>query len=148
MLEIKVLTESCAAATSQLMKENKEDLAFFHPHSDSCEEIRIIFANAIINIYAGVYIAGALVGYGMLRGWDDGFDVPSLGILIDRKWRGRGIFKMLMTYLHTSAKINGAEKVRLTVYETNPAYEMYKNLGYVFDEGYLKDGIKQGFINL
>ena len=32
-----------------------------------------------------------VVGFAMLRGWDEGYEVPSFGVLVDRDHQGRGI---------------------------------------------------------
>ncbi|HST30778.1 MAG TPA: GNAT family N-acetyltransferase, partial [Chthoniobacterales bacterium] len=75
-----------------------------------------------------------VVGYGMLRGWDEGYAIPSLGIALDPSVRGRGCSRALMNFLHDTAKKRGATKVRLKVDSRNrPAIELYRSLGYVFE---------------
>jgi ribosomal-protein-alanine N-acetyltransferase len=77
--------------------------------------------------------SGAVVGYGLLRGWADGFAVPSLGIAVHPAHRGRGIARRLMTHLHDVAARRGAERVRLKVYRHNTAaLRLYESLGYEF----------------
>ncbi len=74
-----------------------------------------------------------VLGYGMLRGWDDGWKIPSLGIALDPRIRGNGTGEMLMHFLHAAARRRGATKVRLKVYPDNrTAIALYKKLGYVF----------------
>jgi glycosyltransferase involved in cell wall biosynthesis/ribosomal protein S18 acetylase RimI-like enzyme len=81
------------------------------------------------------YIAreGAVaVGLSMLRGWDDGYDVPSFGVLVDQRRQGRGIGTALTAWTVCKAKELGAEQVRLSVYASNPAaYGIYARLGFV-----------------
>jgi len=74
-----------------------------------------------------------IVAYGMLRGWAEGFEVPSLGIAVHPQHRGRGIARQFMQHLHRVAVGRGAERVRLKVYRHNQAaVGLYKSLGYSF----------------
>lgn len=76
---------------------------------------------------------GAIVAYGLLRGWSEGFAVPSLGIAVHPAHRSRGIARRLMTHLHDVAAARGAARVRLKVYRHNlPAMRLYESLGYEF----------------
>ena len=69
----------------------------------------------------------------MLRGWDEGREIPSLGIVIDAAWQGRGCGRRMMDYLHQTARERGARRVRLKVYpENSRALAWYQKLGYVF----------------
>jgi len=75
-----------------------------------------------------------VVGYGMLRGWDEGYAIPSLGIALDPSIRGRGYSRLLMNFLHETAKTRGATRVRLKVDSQNrPGIELYRSLGYIFE---------------
>jgi ribosomal protein S18 acetylase RimI-like enzyme len=73
----------------------------------------------------------------MLRGWDEGFEVPSLGIATRSSVRGTGLGGLLVQFLHAAACRRGANRVILKVYKDNiPARRLYEKLGYRFvDEG-------------
>lgn len=78
--------------------------------------------------------SAAVVGYGMLRGWVEGYETPSLGIAVHPDHRGRGIARQLMDHLHTVAGERGAVRVRLKVYRTNlAAVRLYASLDYEFE---------------
>jgi ribosomal protein S18 acetylase RimI-like enzyme len=88
-----------------------------------------------------------VIGYGMLRGWDEGYVIPSLGIALDSSVRGRGYGTALMNFLHDIAKQRGAAKVRLKVDSKNlPAIELYRGLGYIFEPEGDQDLV--GFLDL
>ena len=108
---------------------------FFHPHEFTLDK-----AHELSN-YAGkdcYYIAldqEDVVGYGMLRGWEEGFEIPSLGIIVGKKARGCGLGRTFMHFLHKQAIEHGADSVRLTVKKENKiAKSLYESLGYVFSE--------------
>jgi ribosomal protein S18 acetylase RimI-like enzyme len=110
------------------------DHAFFHPHPMTDEEARKICAYAGRDLYYAACAGGRIVAYGILRGWDEGYAIPSLGIAIATEARGRGLARPLMAFLHAAAKAHGASQVRLTVYNDNHrAVELYRRLGYAFE---------------
>lgn len=77
---------------------------------------------------------GEVLGYGLLRGWDQGYDVPSLGIAIRPDRRGQGLGILLMHFLHAAARQRGALRVRLRVHPGNArARDLYEKLGYRFE---------------
>lgn len=122
----------------------KKDYDKFHPHDLGYKEALHICNYNGKDLYYAVTSSNSkenptginnfevsILAYGLLRGWDDGYDVPSLGICLSPKARGKGISKMFMHFLHSAAKYNGAKQVRLKVYKNNiPAVNLYKSLGY------------------
>ena len=117
---------------------NDTSAAKFHPH-DFWEEDAQRFANYTgQDIYAGYFSeANDMIAYGMLRGIDDGFRIPSLGIYVIPDARGRGVSREVMNGLHFMARTElGASKVRLKVYSDNlPALNLYQKMGYQFETG-------------
>jgi len=111
--------------------EQAGDTAKFHPHPFTAEEAARRCAYLGKDLYYVALLDRRVLGYGMLRGWDEGFDVPSLGIALHPKARATGLARALMTFLHAAAKVRGATKVRLKVYPDNTkALELYRSLGY------------------
>ncbi len=121
------------------------DGAHFHPHPLTRDEAARRCAYAGRDVYGVAVAEGTVLGYGMLRGWDEGFDVPSLGIAVDADARGTGLGRLVMLWLHAEARRRGAAKVRLKVYPGNAtAVRLYESLGYVFERD-LVDGQRLGF---
>lgn len=110
--------------------------AMFHPHPfDATTSARICGTAtgnpAAADEYHVVLEHGRIVAYGMLRGWSEGYAVPSLGIAVLPECRRRGLAQQLMDHLHRVAAERGATTVRLKVYRTNPAaIRLYESLGY------------------
>jgi len=121
------------------------DERLFHPHPLTPESARTICrGRESTSVHAAdeYHLAidasasdgpGPVVGYGLLRGWSEGFAVPSLGIAVHPAHRGRGIARRLMHHLHDVAARRGAKRVRLKVYRHNTAaLRLYESLGYEF----------------
>lgn len=124
---------------SDIVKLNEDKK--FHPHAFDKD-----FANYLCS-YSGkdlYYIIvnesdiNEVVAYGFLRGWDEGYDRPCLGIYVNKKYRGQGYSKLFMNFLHLAAKNRGSKEVMLKVYKDNlTAVNLYKKIGYdivSFDE--------------
>jgi [ribosomal protein S18]-alanine N-acetyltransferase len=105
----------------------------FHPHPFTPEAARERCRYAGRDVYFVAVAGGNVLAYGMLRGWDEGYSVPSLGIAVHASARGLGLGRALMLYLHAEAARRGAERIRLKVYPDNAtAVALYRSLGYVF----------------
>jgi [ribosomal protein S18]-alanine N-acetyltransferase len=103
----------------------------FHPHSlttDAAHERASYCGN---DVYVVLCEADSVLGYGMLRGWDEGYDIPSLGIAIHPDAQDQGLGRLLMDFLRSAAKRRGANKIRLRVSpENRRAVSLYRSLGY------------------
>lgn len=111
------------------------DDRLFHPHPFTPDAVATVAAPGGRDEYLVVTAGrqGPVVAYGMLRGWEEGFSVPSLGIAVDRQWRGLGVGRRLVSHLHAIAASRGATTVRLKVYHSNTtALALYRSLGYEF----------------
>lgn len=107
----------------------------FHPHPLTAEEGAKLVRYEGRDLFYAMVCGDEIVSYGMLRGWDEGYDVPSLGIAVDPSVEGRGYGRLMMLFLHASARLRGARHVRLKVYPSNQrAVRLYESLGYRFDE--------------
>ena len=110
--------------------------ATFHPHPFTPDTAAAICRHADstpapCDEYHAGFADGRIVAYGMLRGWVEGYAVPSLGIAVRPDCRGRGVARAFMQHLHGVAADRGATKIRLKVYKTNTsAIGLYESLGY------------------
>lgn len=134
-----------AAADAPLLEEFFRALvasggdALFHPHPFDATTAARICGHAAVDAtahdeYHAVIEDDRIVAYGMLRGWTEGYAVPSLGIAVLPECRRRGLAQRLMQHLHRVAADRGATAVRLKVYRTNAAaIRLYEGLGYRLD---------------
>ena len=109
------------------------DTTFFRPHPFTAHQARRIASRTGKDVYALLLMAGRPVAYGMLRGLDEGFDVPSLGIAVRTSEQRKGYGRALMAELHGEAMRRGASRVRLRVHPENVrARRLYERLGYQY----------------
>ncbi len=136
-MDFKTLDQSDLENVEEIFMDaslNKD--AFFTPHSFDAETAKSICSGTSKDKFFGMYIRNQnMVAYGMLRGYEEGFTTPSLGIYVHSSHRGRGYGHTMMEKLHDAAKALGSTQVRLTVLKSNAkAISLYKKMGYTFDE--------------
>jgi ribosomal protein S18 acetylase RimI-like enzyme len=128
-LEFRVVGPGDAALLADVFAEINQ--TFFRPHPFTPAEAQRIATRSGRDVYALLLIDGRPVGYGMLRGLDEGYPTPSLGIAVRTPDQRKGYGRALMRELHAEAQRRGAERVRLRVHEQNaPARHLYETLGY------------------
>jgi ribosomal protein S18 acetylase RimI-like enzyme len=74
---------------------------------------------------------GRALGMSMLRGFDEGYEIPSFGIFVDHEQHARGIGRALTVWTIEQARLRSCRAVRLSVYSDNaPARGLYESLGF------------------
>jgi ribosomal protein S18 acetylase RimI-like enzyme len=114
-----------------------EIISFFHPHPFTREYARELCANANErkDRYYVASLKGIVVAYMMLRGWDEGYSVPSFGVCAHPELREVGLGQTLLAHAVAESKAAGAEKLRLTVFKVNErAVHVYRKFGFVFQD--------------
>jgi [ribosomal protein S18]-alanine N-acetyltransferase len=114
------------------MKEG-DGLSFFHPHPSDSLTLAGICQNPGKDYYCGAFAGSAIEGYGMLRGWNEGYSEPSLGLAVSPKCQGAGLGQLLLQHLHAESRQRGYNCIRLTAYEKNSrAVAFFAKNGYSF----------------
>lgn len=138
MLEVRALTTKTLSLGAELFVALSGDAQRFHPHPLTAAQAGVIAGMRSRDVYLLAIRAEpqkAAVAYGILRGWDAGFDVPSLGVAVHPDARGVGVGLAMMGVLHCVARMRGAPSVRLKVYPDNtPAVRLYTKLGYQWSD--------------
>ena len=148
-LEYALINPSWAEKLAQFFTAlvvNKDDL-YFHPHPLTYEMAKKIATYEGDDLYFLQIKDNKIAGYAMLRGWDEGYAIPSLGIVIHPDFRNQGLSIEFMEFLHNQARAKGATRVRLKVYSKNAgALHLYESLGYYFTDE--KNGQLIGYYEL
>ncbi|HEX9191004.1 MAG TPA: GNAT family N-acetyltransferase [Candidatus Deferrimicrobiaceae bacterium] len=120
---------------------------FFHPHLFTREEAGKRCRYGGGDLYYAIADGERFLGYGMLRGWDEGYEIPSLGIALHPEAQGKGLGRSFMHFLHAAARLRGAKRIRLKVHpENKAAVKLYESLGYRYPE--TSEGQLVGFLDL
>lgn len=107
------------------------DEAVFHPHPLTATEAARLCHNQTLDCYFVTMSGGAAVAYGILRGWEEGYKEPSLGVAIHPRRHRQGLGRQMSDFLIDVARRRGAASLRLTVYSDNEAaVGLYKKLGF------------------
>ena len=103
----------------------------FHPFPLDASNAHRICALPRKDRYFASFENNAILGFAMLRGWDEGFSTPSFGILVHHKHHGRGIGKALTDHALALAREMNAPRIRLTVHRDNArAVRLYERVGF------------------
>lgn len=109
------------------------DTTYFRPHPFGRAGARTVAALHGCDVYLILVEDGRGVAYGMLRGWDEGFTTPSLGIAVRKDRQRNGLGRRMMAELHRIAGQRRARVVRLRVHADNvPARRLYESVGYQY----------------
>lgn len=107
---------------------------YFHPFPFTPETAQFIACQLHQDKYYVAVLGDQIVGLSMLRGWDEGFSIPSFGVVIDYRYHGQGIGRKLLEYTISDARQLHCQRVRLTVYASNAgAVHLYKSVGFYED---------------
>ena len=79
----------------QALIERGDD-KFFHPHPLTADQAHSISRHDGRDCYCVAATVGRVLAYGMLRGWDEGYQIPSLGIALHPDARGTGLARAFM----------------------------------------------------
>ena len=119
-LTIRPLEVRDAAALARLLQaQPPEYVQFFHPFDFDEATVTKVLAERQRDVMTGLYWAGEVVGFYMLRGWDAGYEVPSYGVLVDEKFRGCGLTSLTIRMAKIVCKMRGAPRLMLKVHPDN-----------------------------
>lgn len=143
-VEIKELKTIDALNLSALILSAPKDYTkYFTPFSFEEDSIKKLINNAIKDKYFGIFVDEFLVGFYMLRGFDEGFEIPSYGVWISEKFSGMGLSKVTLEHAITFCKMHNIKKVMLKVHPENiVAKNIYEKFGFK------QEGIDQKNSNL
>jgi ribosomal protein S18 acetylase RimI-like enzyme len=114
-----------------------ETARFFHPHP-----LTIAYAAELCgkmstcrDLYFVARWRGRIAGYSLLRGWDEGYAIPSVGVCVHPTLRNAGLGHVLMAHAVEQSRAAGAPQMRLTVYKANErGRHVWAKFGYVYSD--------------
>ena len=131
-LTIRALRVEDAAAVSGLLRAQPPEYArFFYAFGSGEGEIARILAARDRDVYSGMFWRGELAAVFMLRGWDAGFEVPSFGVLVDVKHRGRAFMRISLDVAKLICRLSGATRLMAKIHPDNVSPRGARRLGFV-----------------
>ncbi|MFZ0455993.1 MAG: GNAT family N-acetyltransferase [Ignavibacteriaceae bacterium] len=127
----KIEVDSAGELTELLQSEPPEYSAYFTPFDFNYDTIENILLKKEKDIFFGLFIDNKIAGFYMLRGFDEGYEIPVYGVWISSKFSGKGLGKLTLQHAVSFCKINGIKKIMLKVYPKNTAAKtLYENFGF------------------
>ncbi|MGI9068869.1 MAG: GNAT family N-acetyltransferase [Pyrinomonadaceae bacterium] len=118
--EIRPLEPEDAAGLSEMLRSQPQVYTrFFTPFGFDEESILKILARRGQDVYMGVYWLDQIVGFFMLRGWNEGYETPAFGILIDERFRGYGVEMLSLETAKVICKLRGATRIMFKMHPEN-----------------------------
>jgi ribosomal-protein-alanine N-acetyltransferase len=119
------------------LAEDAETQRFFRPHPLTAAYAAALCTRLgyVRDQYHALWDDGRIVGYAMVRGWDEGFEVPSFGVAVAASHRGMGLGQRFLEHAIKECRRLGAPKLRLTVFKRNEnAVHIYRKFGFDFKD--------------
>lgn len=123
--------EDARAVSAMLRAQPPEYARFFYAFGSGEEEIARILAGRKRDVYSGMFWRGELAGVFMLRGWDAGYEVPSFGVLVDVKHRGRAFMRISLDVAKLICRLSGAPRLMAKIHPDNISPRGARRLGFV-----------------
>ncbi len=123
--------EDAAAVSGLLRAQPPGYVRFFYAFGFGEEEIARILAGRRRDIYSGIFWRGELAAFFMLRGWDAGYEVPSFGVLVDVRHRGRAFMRIALDVSKLICRLSGAPRLMAKIHPDNVSPRGARRLGLV-----------------
>lgn len=134
-----ILRPENEAALADFFRDVQSDAGLFHPHPLTDEFAHFACTHRGRDQFYGFFDEDdTLIAYGMLRGWDEGYEIPAVGLIVHPALRGRGQSEAFMRCLSSAAAAAGATRIRGRLLKRNTiSRRMCERVGYKFtiDDG-------------
>ena len=127
-----VSIEQAPELTSLLRSQSPAYVRFFSPFNFDHATISGILANLKKDVLSGIYARDRMIGFFMLRGWDEGYEVPTYGVLIDERYSGYGLGRMTLKMAKSICLLRRSPRIMLKVHpEHHPAKALYEEAKFI-----------------
>lgn len=112
-------TKDAPQLSAMLRAQSPAYVRFFTPFSFDQEVLADILARQRQDIFMGIYWQDELAGFFMLRGWDEGYEAPAYGVLIDERYSGYGLTRLSLKMVKSICKLRHSPRIMLKVRPEN-----------------------------
>ncbi len=132
-IQIRPVQEADYEGLAALFRDNNrpEITRYFRPFPLTANSAyQITLTKHLDRSYVAV-LDGQIVALCMLRGWDEGFATPSLGVLVDHRYIDTALEWKLVEFAIAEARRLGCARLRLTAEESNQrGLAIFQALGF------------------
>ena len=117
------------------LQDDPEGIKQFHPHPFSSAAAAKTTAYHGKDMYLATIENEEIIAYGILRGWDEGFERPSLGLIVRPDKRGQGYGLKMAKKLIEIAAQRKSPAVILKVHKNNAsAVALFESLRFHLED--------------
>ena len=110
---------------------------FFRPFGYDEASIATALAQTGQDIFTGLFWDQQLVGFFMLRGWNEGYEVPAFGILIDERYRGYGLEMAALDTAKVICRLRNVSRLMIKMHPDNISAK-----GVARKTGFIQTGVE------
>lgn len=135
--------EDAPALSTWLRAQPPAYTRFFHPFGYAESAIADALARQGQDVFMGLFWREQVVGFFMLRGWDEGYEVPAFGILIDEQYRGHGLEMAALDMAKVICRLRNVSRLMIKMHPDNISAK-----GVARKTGFVQTGVEAGSGNL
>jgi RimJ/RimL family protein N-acetyltransferase len=127
------LTSSDARPLAEMLQSAPAEYSqHFIPFAFDFGTISGMLASASADRYCGIFLDAELAGFYMLRGFDQGYAIPSYGVWIAPQHCGQGLAQLTLFHAFSFCRANGIRTLMLKVHpENSVAKKLYERNGFI-----------------
>jgi len=128
----KISVEDCDDLSRLILSDPLEYRRFFTPFSFQTDDLVKRIKNTDKDRYWGIWFEKELIGFFMLRGFDEGFECPAYGVYISKRFANHGLSKLAIQFAFTWCQLNQTPSLMLKVHPENSyARKTYEKVGFI-----------------
>jgi len=104
---------------------------YFTPFSFDVETLTELLTKKRLDLYFAIVKCKSVAGFYMLRGFDQGYEIPAYGVWIAPSFSGSGLALMTLNHAVVTCKALGCQAIMLKVHPNNlHAKAIYEKYGF------------------
>ncbi|HEY9405009.1 MAG TPA: GNAT family N-acetyltransferase [Pyrinomonadaceae bacterium] len=138
-----LLVDDASALSEWLRAQPPAYARFFHPFGYDEPAIADALARQGLDVFMGLFWGERIVGFFMLRGWNEGYEVPAFGILIDEQYRGCGLEMAALDTAKVICRMRNVSRLMIKMHPDNISAK-----GVARKTGFFQTGVEEASGNL
>ena len=135
--------EDASALSKWLRAQPPTYARFFRPFGYDEGSIAKTLASQGPDVFMGLFWREEIVGFFMLRGWNEGYEVPAFGILIDEQYRGYGLEMAALDTAKVICRLRNVSRLMIKMHPDNISAK-----GVARKTGFVQTGVEAASGNL